>query len=110
MNNFPWTDEMVKEAIRNSYLCVFHDHRAAEYDSRVDDLIEFLKLKYAPSIKGTADKKVYWAVNRKSLEIAPVSYLLDEENDRQFFSSYTDALKFIEIVRTSRAVNRVLPG
>jgi len=101
---------MVKEVCQLSLGLVSYDHTAAQYQYKLNQLLEIYKQDQFPKISGTAERKVYWAVNRKSLEIAPISHLTDEENDRAYFSTYDEALKFIRLVHTSREVNKVLPG
>jgi len=110
MNNFPWTDEMVKEVCALSASLVSYDHTSSKYDSNLDTFLEKYKQEKLPTLTGTSDRKVYWAVNRKSLNIAPISHLTDEENDRAYFSTYDEALKFISLITTAREVNKVLPG
>jgi len=101
---------MVKDFCYKSRVTVFFDHREALYESNLDAFMEAYKLKKVSELTGTAERKVYWAVNRKTLNIAPISHLTDEENDRAYFSTYDEALKFISLVTTSREVNKVLPG
>jgi hypothetical protein len=90
MNNFPWTDEMVKEVVRASRSIIYYDHQANTYEQRLHNLIEQYKIDTAPELEGTFERKLYWSVNPNTFTIMPCQDITDE--DFRYTTNYTDAL------------------
>jgi len=63
MNNFPWTDEMVKEFCHKAQSIIFFDHHAALYDVHLDSLMDTYKQEQLPKLLPSLKTSILYKVS-----------------------------------------------